>query len=73
MLARLMQVSLDLLNKSGGNGDLGFSGHSETCDGLDCVAVFDGDSWRLELLTGTIKVRCVLTDESHKVAALSCL
>lgn len=53
------QVSLDLLNKSGGNGDLGFSGHSETYDGLDCVAVFDGNSWRLELLTGTLKVRHV--------------
>ncbi|KAL0044955.1 hypothetical protein WJX82_003097 [Trebouxia sp. C0006] len=53
------QVSLDLLNKSGGNGDLGFSGHSETYDGLDCVAVFDGESWRLELLTGTLKVRHV--------------
>ncbi len=72
MLALLMQVSLDLLNKSGGNGDLGFSGHSETYDGLDCVAVFDGESWRLELSTGTLKVRCVLTDQSHKYAALSC-
>ena len=72
MLALLKQVSLDLLNKSGGNGDLGFSGHSETYDGLDCVAVFDGNSWRLELLTGTLKVRCVSTDQSHKFAALSC-
>ncbi len=70
-LALLMQVSLDLLNKSGGNGDLGFGGHSETYDGLDCVAVFDGDSWRLELLTGTLKVRCVLADQSHNIAAVS--
>ena len=57
-------MSLDLLNKSAGNGDLGFTGHSETYDGLDCVAIFDGTRWRLELLKGSLKVRYVLADQS---------
>lgn len=52
-----MQVCLDLSSKQAGQGDLTFNGHSELYDGLDCVAVFDGQSWRLELLAGSVKVR----------------
>ena len=52
-----MQVCLDLSSKQAGQGDLTFNGHSELYDGLDCVAVFDGRSWRLELLAGSVKVR----------------
>ena len=52
-----MQVSLDVLNKGAGQGDLGFSGHFNTYDGLDCVAIFDGVSWELQLLTGSLNLR----------------
>ena len=52
-----MQVSLEVLNKGAGQGDLEFSGHFDTYDGLDCVAIFDGVSWQLQLLTGSLKVR----------------
>lgn len=40
-----------------------FSGHSERYDGLDCVAVFDGRVWRLEMLAGSVKVRYAFRSE----------
>lgn len=54
------QVSLDLLKKSGDETGLAFTGYSEPYeDGLDCVAVFDGTSWTLQLLSGGLKVQHV--------------
>ena len=53
-----MQVSLDLLKKSGDETGLAFTGYSESYeDGLDCVAIFDGMSWTLQLLSGALKVQ----------------
>lgn len=53
-----MQVSLDLLKKSGEETGLAFTGYSESYDdGLDCVAMFDGMSWTLQLLSGALKVQ----------------
>ena len=57
-LGNPMQVSLDLLKKSGDETGLAFTGYSEPyADGLDCVAIFDGMSWTLQLLSGALKVQ----------------
>ncbi len=38
------------------SADIAFSGRYEaTRDDLDCVAVFDGREWRLELVQGLVK------------------
>ena len=48
-----MQVSLQVPNAVDGMPDLGFEGQwAPTHEGLDCVAMFDGKCWRLELLAG---------------------
>jgi hypothetical protein len=36
--------------------DVAFAGRYESSrDGLDCVAIFDGSSWRLELVQGLVR------------------
>ena len=51
------QVSVYLPNHTG-ELDVHLSGKYEACkDGLDCVAIFDGSSFSLELLHGHIMTR----------------
>lgn len=53
MRSFFLQVSLQIPNVAEGMPGLGFEGQwAPTQEGLDCVALFDGKSWRLELLSG---------------------
>ncbi len=50
-----VQVSMHLLESNGQ-----FTGKLEPCQGdLDCVAIFDGTSWRLEVLSASIITKYV--------------
>jgi hypothetical protein len=52
-----LQVAICLPNEAG-DMDVHFTGSTEHAkDELDCVAVFDGTSFRLELLSGQVKLR----------------
>lgn len=51
-------ITLQLPNCTAGN----FEGPLEPSrDGLDCVAIFDGTQFRIEVLDATIKAKCVCT------------
>lgn len=51
-----VQAELSLPDAAMEDGDMAFSGRYERSrDGLDCVAIFDGATWRLELLDGLVK------------------
>ena len=58
-----MQVSVHAPNVQDGNPGVSFEGQwAPSQQGLDCVAFFDGSSWRLELLSGMgTNIRCALT------------
>ncbi len=50
------QVVVNLPDAAAQGTDMSFSGrHEHSRDGLDCVAIFDGVSWRLELVQGLVK------------------
>ena len=47
---------MNLPDTSFPEADMSFSGrHEHSRDGLDCVAIFDGVSWRLELVQSQAK------------------
>lgn len=51
-----LQVVVQLPDAASPSADITFSGRYEaTRDDLDCVAVFDGSEWRLELVQGLVK------------------
>jgi len=48
-----VQIALQTPNVQEGNPGVAFEGQwAPSQPGLDCVALFDGTSWRLELLSG---------------------
>ncbi|CAL8465585.1 g5121 [Coccomyxa elongata] len=50
------QATVNLPDTSYPGADMSFSGrHEHSRDGLDCVAIFDGVSWRLELVRSQVK------------------
>lgn len=47
---------MNLPDAAAQGADMSFSGRQEQSrDQLDCVAIFDGVSWRLELVQGLVK------------------
>ena len=51
-----MQVIVQLPDCTNEGADVAFAGRYESSrDGLDCVAIFDGSSWRLELVQGLVR------------------
>lgn len=68
------QVSVQLPNSSTGAVDLGFQGKFEPSrDDLDCVAVFDGTTFHLELMSGSVKCKCVCDRHSASCLEYICL
>ena len=52
----MWQVVVQLPDSTCEGADVAFSGRYESSrDNLDCVALFDGTSWRVELVQGLVK------------------
>ena len=52
-LTSMVQVALEVPNSAEGAPALRFTGaYDQSGDGCDCIASFDGEQWRLELLSG---------------------
>lgn len=64
-----LQMTVNLPYAAAQAADMSFNGrYEQSRDGLDCVAIFDGSTWRLELVQGLAKnmrggTRCALETE----------
>eukprot|EP00798_Chlamydomonas_sp_ICE-L_P024434 gene24434-10033_t len=68
-----VEVSIYMPNNNNGELDVQLAGKFEPSrdDDLDCVAIFDGSGFRLELLSGQVKTRHIRTSTAYRGAPVA--